>query len=326
MHPVQLPSVDANLFVLLDAMLEERSVLKAARRLGLSPSAASHALARLRTMLSDELFIRGKTGFELTPRAQALVEPTKRLIGEMKAMLEVPGKLAPGRLKRRFRIATSDHIGFVLLHRLEERLTREAPFVDIDIRPLGPRTLTELEEGTLDLALGVWDQLPSSFGLRPLFTDRLVSFVRRGHPAARGQVSLRSFARLNHVLVAPYGLQGGPVDDLLTRQGLSRRVARVLPTFLEAPFLVSRTDYVVTLPHAFIGPLARLLRLRQLQITTRLPEFTVSVAWHRRLDGDAAHAWLLGLIATVAGGEMVSKGGASQSGPRSRSRRGSRSA
>jgi DNA-binding transcriptional LysR family regulator len=297
---MQPSAVDANLFVILDALLEERSVVRAARRVALSPSATSHALGRLRRILGDELLVRAGDGLELTPRGQALVQPSRRMMLELAGMLDAASPFDPRELRRTFRIAASDHTLFVLMRPLEHALSRKAPHVDLHFLPLSNRSTTELEESTADLALGVFDRLPPKVSHASLFNDKLVPMVRAGHPALKKTLTLRAFARMDHVLVAPYGSLGGPVDDVLAKRGLTRRVARVFPAFFEAPFLVAHTDYVVTLPLALARPLADLVGLARLRVAVPFPRFQVSMAWHRRLDGDTAHTWLRSLIDKVA--------------------------
>jgi DNA-binding transcriptional LysR family regulator len=217
----------------------------------------------------------------------------------MEAILAPPGAFVPAELVRTFRIAASDHILLAVLPRLEPALSARAPKVDVHFRPLSAGSLMELEQGASDVALGVFDRLGDSLSSLPLFDDELVPVVRSGHPALGRRVSARAFAKMNHVLVAPYGRLGGPVDGMLAEEGLHRRVVRVLPTFVEAPFVVAHSDHVVTLPRALVEQLSAPLRLRPLSVAMKFPRFTVSMAWPRRLDADPAHTWMRRLLEEV---------------------------
>jgi DNA-binding transcriptional LysR family regulator len=291
--------VDTNLFVVLAALLEERTVAGAARRIGLSPSAASHALQRLRRTLDDALLVRVGTKLVLTDRARALVEPSRRLMRELETILGEPTMLAPAELRRDFRLATSDHVLAVMLPELERRLARLAPHVKLHVHALGARSLHEVKEGDVDAAAGVFGDLPAALAATTLFHDQLVATVRAGHPEAGRKLSLQQFARMRHVLVAPYGTPIGLVDALLADRGLSREIARVLPAFFAAPIAVAHSDCVATLPERFIQTVERPFKLQRLRIAAALPRFTVSLVWHRRHDRDPEHAWLRDLLAAT---------------------------
>lgn len=300
MHGMQLSGVDANLLVALHALLQERSVVRAGRRLALSPSATSHALARLRDLLGDALLVRAGRQLVPTARGEALLAPLGRLIAEMESILRPAAPLEPATLRRAFRVATTDHVQFVLLRRLDALLRREAPKVDLYFVPLPLRAADALREGNMDLAIGVFDEPAADLGRMSLFDDQLVSVVRARHKALRGALTLRRFAELDHVLVAPNGTPSGLLDKQLAALGLDRRVARTVPTFLDAPFLVAHSDLIVSLPARLVLPLLTLLRLRILRTPLPLPGFTISAIWHRRQDEDAEHVWFRNVVTRVA--------------------------
>jgi DNA-binding transcriptional LysR family regulator len=301
MYAMQLSAVDANLLVVLHALLDERSVTRAARRVGLSPSATSHALARLRDLLGDQLLVRAGRRLVPTPRGETLLEPLGRAITEMEGVLRVPASFDPKALRRAFHLATTDHVQFVLLRRLDALLRVEAPLVDLHFLPLPQHSAPELREGRLEFALGVFDQPPPDLGREALFEDQLVSVVRSRHPALKGTMTLRRFAALDHVLVAPNGTATGLLDRQLAAHGMSRRIARLVPTFLDAPFLVAQSNHVVTLPARLARPLLSLLRLRVVAAPLPLPRFTISMIWHLRFDADPAHRWFRSVLSRIAG-------------------------
>jgi DNA-binding transcriptional LysR family regulator len=302
MYGMHLSAIDANLLVVLHALLEERSVTRAALRVGLSPSATSHALARLRDLLGDELLVRAGRRLVATPRGEALVEPLGRVVTAMEGVLRVPDTFDPKTLRRAFRVATTDHVQFVMLRKLDATLRSEAPHVDLHFLPLPQQSAPELREGRLDFAIGVWDDPTPDIGREPLFEDQLISVVRRRHPALKGAMTLRRFAALDHVLVAPNGTATGLLDRQLAAHGMSRRISRLVPTFLDAPFLVAQSNHVVTLPAGLVRPLLSLLRLSVMRAPLPLPRFTISMIWHLRFDADPAHRWFRSVLSRAAQG------------------------
>lgn len=300
MRVVRLSSIDTHLLVTLDALLQEESVHGAARRIALSPSATSHALARLRELFGDPLLVRAGRRLRRTPRAEALAPRVREVVSAMEALFQPPESFTPGTLERTFELLTTDHIEFVLMRRLDTVLTAEAPRVRLHSRPIVPDAAAELRNGTVDLAYGTFRSLPDDILQEALFTDRFVTLVRAGHPVLRGPFTLKRFVELDHVLVAPRGTAVGTVDALLAERGLKRRVTRVLGSFLPAPFLVAQSDAVVTMSARLAEPLVPLLGLKVLEPPLPVQPYTLCHIWHRRNDADPAHAWFRGLTARVA--------------------------
>lgn len=292
MHSVQLSGVDANLFVVLHALLETAHVGRAARRLGLSPSATSHALSRLRDLLGDPLFVRAGRRLVPTPRALELKDELARAVESLEATLRPRGAIDPATLARSFRIETTDHVQFVLIRALDAIARKESPRVDIFLKSLEPETLARLRDGSIDLAIAVYGDVDPDIEKRVLFQDRLVAVVRKGHPACRGAMTAARFAKADHLLVAPNGTPTGLVDRLLAERGLTRRVARTSSSFLDVAFLLSETDYLVSLPESLVRPLTERLGLVVLPLPLTLPSFAISMIWHRRHTSDPAHVWL----------------------------------
>jgi DNA-binding transcriptional LysR family regulator len=300
MHTVHLSAVDTHLVVVLHALLEDQSVTRAARRVGLSPSATSHALNRLRGALGDPLLARAGRKLVRTPRGERLLDEARRAVDVLERIFRPSGPLDPKTLTRAFRIATTDHIQLVLLRALDEILSTEAGAVNLYCLPVDRGSYAELRDGGLDLSLGVFDEPPPDIRRAPLFVDRLTTAVRAGHPLLRGRMTLDRFVAHPHVLVAPLGSPVGLVDALLSRRERTRRIARTLPTFMDAALLVSETDYVVTLPRTVVEPLARRLGLRILTVPLALPRFTISMVWHRRHDADSEHQFLRNAVTRAA--------------------------
>lgn len=297
---MRLSGIDTHLLVTLDALLQEESVHGAARRIALSPSATSHALARLRELFQDPLLVRAGRKLKRTPRAESLAPRVREVVAAMESLFTPPESFTPATLERTFQLLTTDHIEFVLLRRLDAVLTAEAPRVRLHSRPIVPDAVTELRNGTVDMAFGVFGALPDDILREDLFTDRFVTLVRAGHPVLRGPFTLKRFVELEHVLVAPRGTAVGSVDALLAERGLKRRVTRVLGSFLAAPFLVAQSDAVVTMSARLAEPLVPLLGLKALEPPLPVEPYTLCHLWHRRADADPAHAWFRGLVSRVA--------------------------
>lgn len=284
--------IDANLLISLDALLREASVTKAARRVGLTQSAMSHALGRLRDHLGDPLLVRAGRQMVLTARAEALAPRVAHLVEEMSRVFAPDEGFEPATLTRSFNLRTTDHLLFILMPELDELLSREAPLVDLAVTSLTEPGIEVLRHGQSDLAVGVYADLPSDIRQQALFTDRFVCLVRRDHPVARSGLSLAEYGAMPHILVAPRGTSGGIVDQVLAEHGVRRRVARTVPHFLVAPFLVARSDAVVTLSERLAQRLAPVLDLAMLEPPVTLPHYTLAMVWHERQDADPAHRWL----------------------------------
>jgi DNA-binding transcriptional LysR family regulator len=290
---------DLNLLIALDALLQEHNVSRAAARVGLSTPAMSHALARLRKQLGDPLLVRAGQRMVPTPRAIDLQARVHALAGEALGML-APAPVRDLRtLARTFRIHTTDQLFTVLGPALDRQL-RDAPGVMLQVMPAQRDDPAQLRDGTLDLAIGVYDyapysELPSDLRIQQLFEDQLVCVVRDDHPTVGNSITLAHYAELEHVQVAPRGPPGGYVDELLAVHGLKRRIARALPYFMAALALVAQTDYILTLSDMFmrrLGDSFRGIRRVQPPRSLGLEPYQVSQLWHPRNDRDPAQRWL----------------------------------
>jgi len=291
-------SPDLNLLVVLDALLQEQSVSRAAKRLGLSTPATSHALARLRVQIGDPLLVRAGQQMTLTPRAVNLRDRVAATVGDALAVLRDEEPADVRRLDRAFRIHASDH-SITLIGPALDRLVRAAPGASLQFVPSQADEPKMLRAGVADLAIGVYDyspysELPSELRIQQLFDDTFACVVRAGHPTVKRKISLRQFAELGHVQVAPRGQPGGYVDELLAARGLSRTIARAVPYFLAGLVLVAETDYVLTLSARLARRMAKRLGLRVVEPPAELglEPYAVSQLWHPRDDKDGGHRWL----------------------------------
>lgn len=291
---------DLNLLVTLDVLLAEGSVARAARRLRLSPSAMSRALTRLREATGDPLLVRAGRGLVPTPRALELRERIGPLVQEAEAALRPTGLVDLPRLHRTFTLRTSDgfveNFGAALL----ARVGAEAPGVRLRFVPKPDKDSTALREGAVDLETGVIGATTGpELRTQALFRDRFVAVVRPGHPLARRKLTAARYAAGRHIVVSRRVREGGPIDDALLALGLKREVATIVGSFATALALARATDLIASVPERHTGNLRD--GLRTLPLPVAVPEITVAMLWHPRLDADAAHRWLRGIVREVCG-------------------------
>ncbi len=296
MNSVHVEAFDLNLLLAFDALWTERHVTRAARRVGLTQPAMSHALRRLRAQLDDPLFQPTPRGLTATARAHALAPLVAEALALVRRAVEKPRPFSPAALERTFTMGTTDYAELVLLPSLMARLSREAPRLRLAVRPMVNLGERELLAGEHDLVFGV--ATPPGDGLRGerLFSDEFVSLLRAGHPLARRPLTLRRFVELPHVLVSPQGAGDAAVDVALRERGLARRVVLRIPHFLSAPLVIAETDHVITLPSRVAHAVAAQHRLVVKKPPLALPGFTLFQFWHARNEDDAAHRWLRALV------------------------------
>lgn len=282
---------DLNLLTTLDVLLVEGSVARAARRLGLSPSAMSRALARLREATGDPLLVRAGRGLVPTPRALALREQVGQLVRDARIVLSPAEAPDFARLARTFTLRTSD--GFVESFgaALIERIAREAPGVRLNFMQKPDKDSTPLRDGRVDLETGV---IEASVGpevrSQALFRDRLVGVVRPGHPLSAGPITAARYGEAAHVVVSRSGFEADAVDLPFLPPDLARKVVTVVSGFSAALSLARASDLVATVPDRHTANLRPGLISFALPLPTQA--FTVSMLWHPRLDADPAHRWL----------------------------------
>jgi DNA-binding transcriptional LysR family regulator len=297
----ELPTVDLDLDLLrvFDHLHRERHLTRAARLVGLSQPAVSRALARLREVFGDPLFVRTPRGMLPTSRAEQLAPEVREVLLRASALVR-PAAFEPRTLERDFVITGVDFLEADLMPRLARLLAEEAPGATIVSRPLGADASEALAAGRADLAIGVRPTLPADVMTTHLFDDGFVCVVREGHPTVKRTLSLARYAELSHVLISPRGEPGSPVDTALAALGKTRRIAVRTHTFLSAPLIVAQTDLVLTGPRRVLVPMAAALGLRLLPPPVALRTFAVHMAWHPRVQHDPAHAWLRGLVKRAA--------------------------
>jgi DNA-binding transcriptional LysR family regulator len=295
-----MESSDFGLLVALDALLQEGSVTGAAKRVGLSTPAMSHALARVRERLGDPILVRSGRGMLLTPRALALKAQVHGVVTEARRALEPERAFVARELERTFVIHATDYVLTVLGATVDKTLREEAPKVAVRFVPNTPDDPSTLRDRDSDLAVGIYGELPQEMRTRQLLTDRFVCVVRKGHPVLGRRFTLEQFVALPHIQVAPRGKPGGYVDDVLRERGLSRNVARAVPYFLAALELAAATDYVLTISERIAKKYEGTLGLKLLEPPLPLRPYALSLVWHPRVDGDASHAFVRDVFVRAA--------------------------
>lgn len=293
-----MPRPDLNLLVTLDVLLTEGSVAGAARRLRLSPSAMSRALARLREATGDPLLVRAGRGLVPTPRALELRDQVGRLVEEGEAVLRPAAALDLPRLVRTFTLRTSD--GFVenFGPSLIARVAQDAPGVRLRFVPKLDKDSAPLRDGTVDLETGVIGrETGPEVRTQALFRDRFIGVVRADHPLSRGDISVSRYAAGKHVLVSRRGVNRGPIDDALQPLGLQRDITTIVGGFAAALALARATDLVASVPERHTENLR--VGMHSFPLPILAPPITVSMLWHPRLEADPAHRWLRGCVRDV---------------------------
>lgn len=311
---IQANDVDLNLLVVFRAIKEESSLTRAGMRLGISQSAVSHALRRLRALLKDPLFIRMQTGVQSTAVADELAIPVGEALALVDSLLGRRNAFDPATSSRRFKLALSDVGELVYIPPLLELMSREAPSVDLEVVRVDMARLTEaLRNGEVDLAVGYLPGVAGSTRHAVAFRDREVCVVRSGHPLRARSLSLSAFRKLAHVAVSSRSSAHRDMEDLLLAQGIDRRIALRLPHLSTIPNVIERTDFAATLPYTLARFFARHHHIRLYEHPARLPPIDVTMHWHALFDHDTANEWLrrrvLDLLRTYNDSAAATTGG-----------------
>jgi DNA-binding transcriptional LysR family regulator len=293
---------DLNLVKAFDALYTERHVTRAGHRIGLSQSAMSGALTRLREVFNDELFVRSPTGMHPTPCADDLAGPISAALRLLRDVLQ-DDRFDPTTADHIVTIALTDYAAFVLLPPLLAQLAVAAPRLDVRVRGIFGKdeVIDLLDSGEANLAISVPVDASERILTRPLLKEGFVCIARPGHPAFVSDAGIEAFAAAPHLLVSPEGDRAGLVDRKLAALGFERRVVLSLPQFLVAPFVVADTDLIATLA----SRVARRFAAANLGIALHPPpialsEWPLAMMWHRRVDDHPATIWLRDCIANIA--------------------------
>jgi DNA-binding transcriptional LysR family regulator len=306
MHKINLLTLDFNLLLVLSALLEERNVTNAGERIGLSQSATSHALGRLRQVFNDPLLVRSPKGMVPTPRALELLEPLQKILLNIEQLIQ-PTVFDPKTAQGTIQLGASDYATAVILPSVLKQISLQAPQLNLECNNWRSDTLDNLRNGAIDLGLGVLN-LPEAneFRVQKLFVEDFVSVVRADHPIAQTNFTLESYIACSHALItitnsSVSAIPNSPishVDTVLDSLGVKRRVMLKLPHFLAAPLIVQQTDLILTLPRRVAMLFAKYTNLAVLEPPIELGKYDYMQFWHERCDYDPLHIWLRELVAS----------------------------
>lgn len=282
---------DLNLLVTLDVLLAEGSVARAAKRLQLSPSAMSRALARLRDVTGDPLLVRAGRGLVPSPRALELRRQVGDLVRDAEAVLRPTKLLDLNGLARTFTLRTSDGFTESFGASIVQRVGEDAPAVQLRFLRKLDRSSEGLRDGSIDLETGVVGRtLGPEVRAKALFRDRFIGVVRKGHPLEHTDIVAADFAAGKHVRVSQSGIERGPIDEAMKASGLRREVVASVDGYIAALALARRSDLIASVPERHTWALRD--GMFSFPFPVFVPDVPVSLLWHPRQDGDPAHHWL----------------------------------
>lgn len=292
---------DLNLLPVFMALMEERSVTRAAVRLGITQPALSNALNRLRDTLRDPLFIRERYGIKPTQFAEEIAPVILETLARLDEVIIGRQHFDPATSTRQFNIAPNSFVEIVLMPRIIAKLRQQAPGVKVSLTPYGnDLTETGVISGTTDMALGRIIDPPDNLIVQHLMDDGLACVVRADHPDIADSLSREQYEQLRHVNVLPPGRMRVGLFQALERQGLRRDLAISVTHFLAVPEIIAVTDYCATLPRLICRQIAKDPRLKIVPSPVDLGSFPVEIAWHVRYRQDPAHQWLRQLLVETA--------------------------
>ena len=296
---MNVASLDLNLLVALDALVSEAHVGRAARRIGLSQPATSHALRRLRELLGDPLLVRVGSRMELTPRAQGLRAPLTQALDQVRGLFVVDS-FDPATSARRFALMMPDHVVDLVVPPLVGRIAVRAPGVRIDVAPWrGPATMTPELARQIDLVIACTPEAFPGFDRQPVFADTEAIAVRRGHPVGGRLRRLEVFLQARHVAVVGRGQREDPIDTWLREEGIERPIALVVPSYLQALHVVARSDLVAFVPRRLIDTLVAPLSLAVVPPPIDPGEYEELMFWPTRAEVDPGSIWLRTLVLAI---------------------------
>lgn len=287
---MNIRNFDLNLLLVLDALMDERNVTRAAQRLHLSQPAVSAALNRLRDAFGDPLFVRMQRGILPTPRAFELAHAAKVVLGQVENIIDVR-PFEPSHSEAVFRIGANDYAQLAVVVPLIRRLAEAAPNIRLEIMPLGQNLGEQLERELVDLAITLFTEPPKGSHTAMLFRETYMCATRRDHSEIGNTLSLDQFCDLPQVVVPSADPQSAdPVDEALAAVGRKRRIMLKVPNFFILPRMLQNNNLIAVAPERLIRYFESTLRALPLPID--VPGFSMNLVWHERTQTSAAHAWM----------------------------------
>ena len=297
MHRAHLENVDLNLLPPLAALLEERNISRAAERIGLSQSAMSRALQRLRRVLDDDLLVRAARDYRLTPRAERIRTQLSAVVPQLDELFSGEA-FDPAAQRRTIRIAASDYATAVVGPALVRRVAAAAPLTTVRFVAWHPAVFDDLARGDLDLAF-FGAQPPPPLRTEELFTDRFVCVLAHDHPlAGRAGLGLDAYLGCRHVAIDVTAGTQPAIDRVLAGRGTPRDIASVVPFHAVAPLVLPGTQLLVTLPARLVPSLPGGDRpaVAVVPAPPEIETLSFRMAWHPRVDSDPGHRWLRDVV------------------------------
>ena len=297
---MDIKNVDLNLLVLLDTMMERRSVTRAAEALGLSQPATSAALARLRLVFGDPLFVKVGSAMQPTPRTLKLAAPVRRVIAAIQEDILQPSAFNPSQSDKTFNLIAPDIAEVILLPRLLQSLCVQAPGVKLRVSSM-PRLVAAqaLESGQAELALGYFPDLQKAgFFQQRLFKHRYVGIVRKNHPFIGSRLTMKAYLGAPHAVVAPEGREHA-VERFLKLKNLKRNVVLELSHFMSLSSIIASSDLLATVPDDLANLFVEQGGVRMVELPVAVPQVEVHQFWHQRMHKDAANMWFRGLVSAT---------------------------
>ena len=320
LNQIDLSRIDLNLLVLFEVVFQERHVGRSAERLHLSPSAISHGLGRLRTLLGDPLFLKTPKGVVPTERALQLATSVTEILARIRGVVSTATPFDPRGSKRRFVIGAPDGVSSVILPSLLAKLRDMAPGVDLGVRQLLPAqdsldphlawkaALQELEDRTMDIAIVPLDDLPARFHKQKLYEEEFVIAAHKGHSFQRNP-TLKRYCEMEHLVVSHTGDVSGFVDVELAKKNLARRVVLTVPNFNFALSVLAETEMVSALPRRFVEVHGARFNVVAVKAPLPLPRFSINAVLPKVAMTDAGLAWLVQLLSSIQAGPSVPRSG-----------------
>ncbi len=298
---MKLAGIDANLLAALDALLREKSVTRAARRLGVGQPAVSHALSRLRDHFKDELLVLRGRNYHLTDKAEKLAGVVANATRALSEVFEDTPSFDAATSSYRFVVACSDLFGVLVIPELLRTLKREAENVEVELRAIVATSKESILDGGVDLALGIFEDVPEGINQQSLYDDPAVCVVRANHEQVGKRLTIDTYGRLPHLEIGPIAdaIPGLHIDRALAAIGKRRHVTLRVPYYLLAPHILENTDHVATLSASGADILVKMARLRVVEPPIELPNYRYSQIWQNRKNDDRAHTWLRERIARI---------------------------
>jgi DNA-binding transcriptional LysR family regulator len=301
---VNLRDFDLNLLVIFTTIMEQRSISKAANELGLSPSAVSHALRRLRTMLNDQLFYRTAKGLEPTERAKDIVVRVEDGLSHLSGAITAQQQFVPAESKRVFSMQLAGYVSGFFLPSFSNRIRDEAPGITIDILPFPVSTDTPWDRVDAQIRLTPGRLKPKAVRSRRLMADDIVVLMRPDHPSASEPMTAELYARLPHVKLSQASTGTTVIDDSLAQRGLERHSALIVSSWDPIPDVLMRTDLIAIAPKQLLSLDPRLKHLKSAPLPLEDVVFSFDLCWEQTSEKESGHKWLCETIVDVFNAEI----------------------